>query len=96
MQAASDLELRRLATELRRRAATGDQVDAMLAEAYALVVEASVRTLGLRPYDVQMTAAVALHHRNVIEMQTGEGKTLAAVAPAFLNALTGKGVHILT
>jgi len=70
--------------------------DDLLPEAFALVREAARRTIGLRPFDVQIAGGLALHHGKVVEMQTGEGKTLAAVAPAFLNALTGRGVHILT
>jgi preprotein translocase subunit SecA len=68
----------------------------LLAEAFALVREATVRVLGIRPFDVQVIAAIALHQGKVAEMQTGEGKTLAAVMPAYLNALNGKGVHVLT
>ncbi|MNK97781.1 preprotein translocase subunit SecA [compost metagenome] len=71
-------------------------MDELLVDAYALVCEAAKRKLGLQPYDVQIMAAIALHERFVIEQHTGEGKTLSAVMPAYLNALTGKGVHVLT
>jgi len=92
----SDQSLRERAAQLRRRARSGEVLDGLLEESFALVREVSRRVLGLRPYDVQILAGLALHRGEVVEMQTGEGKTLAAVAPAFLNALTGRGVHILT
>ena len=71
-------------------------LDAVLEDAFALVREASERVLGMRPFDVQLIGGIALHEGNVAEMKTGEGKTLVAVAPAYLNALTGRGVHIVT
>ena len=71
-------------------------LSSLLVEAYALVREASERMIGLRPFNVQVLAAIALHEGKIVEMNTGEGKTLAAVMPAYLNALTGKGIHILT
>jgi preprotein translocase subunit SecA len=72
------------------------RLDGYIEEAFALAAEAAWRVLGMRPYDVQMIAGMALHHGKLIEMQTGEGKTLAAVMPAYLHGLRGKGVHILT
>ena len=78
------------------RARDGADLDALLINAFALVREASRRVLGMRPFDVQVIAGIAMHRARLVEMQTGEGKTLAAVAPAYLNALTGQGVHILT
>ena len=98
--AESDDDLRARAADIRSRAIAGtdgeDPLEELLVEVFALVREAADRTIGLRPYDVQMLAGVALGRGYLIEMQTGEGKTLAAVAPACLQALTGEGVHILT
>ncbi len=74
----------------------GEHLEVLLPRAYALVCETAARTVAMRPFDVQMVAAVALHRGKVIEMQTGEGKTLAATLPAYLNALTSHGVHVLT
>ena len=93
---ATDERLRDLSLELRARARNGTPLNDLEVEAYALVREASERTLGLRPFDVQVLAGLALHRGTLVEMQTGEGKTLAAVLPAYLNALTGRGVHVLT
>lgn len=81
---------------LQKEAKTGTPLDELLVDAYALVCEAAKRKLDLQPYDVQIMAAIALHERFVIEQHTGEGKTLSAVMPAYLNALTGEGVHVLT
>ncbi|GIO63253.1 accessory Sec system translocase SecA2 [Paenibacillus cineris] len=81
---------------LQKEATSGTPLDELLVDAYALVCEAAKRKLGLQPYDVQIMAAIALHERFVIEQHTGEGKTLSAVMPAYLNALTGEGVHVLT
>ncbi len=81
---------------LKKEAESGTSLDELLVDAYALVCEAAKRTLGLSPYDVQIMAAIALHERLLIEQHTGEGKTLSAVMPAYLNALTGEGVHVLT
>jgi preprotein translocase subunit SecA len=91
-----DNRLRELSGELRRRASGGAPAEELITEAFALCREASRRVLGMRPFDVQLLAGVALHYGTLVEMQTGEGKTLAAVAPAYLNALYGKGVHVLT
>ena len=81
---------------LKERVAGGETLDSILPEAFALVREAAKRTLGQRPFDVQLIGGMALHHGAVAEMMTGEGKTLAAVAPTYLNALTGKGAHVVT
>jgi len=84
------------AATLRARAAGGEPLDNLLPETFALVREVSRRLLGLRPYDMQLLGGIGLHRGRVVQMQTGEGKTLAAVAPAVLNALGGRGVHVLT
>ncbi len=91
-----DEELRKLAASLRERARSGASPDDLLIEVFGLAREAAGRVLGMRPFDVQMMAGVALSRGKLVEMQTGEGKTLAAVPPACLNALMGSGVHILT
>ncbi|QMV44657.1 preprotein translocase subunit SecA [Cohnella cholangitidis] len=82
--------------KLKNKAQSGVPLDDLLVEAFAIAGETASRVLGMRPFDVQYTAGTALHERNLVEMQTGEGKTLSAVMPAYLNALQGKGVHILT
>lgn len=92
----SDDQLRGRAQTLRRRASTGANADELLIDVFALVREIADRVLSMRPYDVQILAGLALHRGKLIEMQTGEGKTLAAVAPACLEALSGRGVHLLT
>ncbi|MFD0589365.1 DEAD/DEAH box helicase [Paenibacillus sp. GCM10027627] len=81
---------------LKTEAKSGTPLDKLLVDAYALVCEAANRTLGLQPYDVQIMAAIALHEGCLVEQHTGEGKTLSAVLPAYLHALTGEGVHVLT
>ncbi|WEK55872.1 MAG: accessory Sec system translocase SecA2 [Candidatus Cohnella colombiensis] len=91
-----DGKLQAKAAELRDQALNNVPLDELLVEAYALVCEAAWRKLRMRPYDVQIMAGLALHEGNLIEMQTGEGKTLAAVLSAYLNALPGRGVHVLT
>jgi len=96
LQALGDGALAERAQALRAEARRGTLLDAIQVRAYALVREVARRTLGLRPFDEQVLAALALHRGAVVEMQTGEGKTLAAVMPAFLNALSGHGLHILT
>ena len=93
---ASDDELIKKASELKVKATDQVQLDSLLPEAFALVREASKRTLGLRHFDVQILGGIALHEGQVAEMATGEGKTLVAILPAFLNALTGDGVHVVT
>ncbi len=92
----SDTELRGETDRLRKRLADGATLDELLPEAFAAVREASARTLGLRHFDVQLMGGAALHLGNIAEMKTGEGKTLVATAPAYLNALSGKGVHVIT
>ncbi|HEY9063296.1 MAG TPA: accessory Sec system translocase SecA2 [Pseudobacteroides sp.] len=92
----SDNELKGMAAGIRAKVKDGTPLEDVLVEAYALGREVSHRTLGMRHYDVQLLAGAALHEGKIVEMQTGEGKTLAAVLPAYLNSLTGKGVHILT
>jgi preprotein translocase subunit SecA len=92
----ADSRLKELSSELTSRARTGIRLDDLLADAFALGREVSSRVLGMRHFDVQVFGGIALHQGKLVEMQTGEGKTLAAVPPAYLNALTGRGVHVLT
>jgi len=92
----SDGELRTKTDELRQRVADGEALEALLPEAFAAVREASKRTLEMRHFDVQLVGGIALHEGMIAEMRTGEGKTLVATLPAYLNALTGRGVHIVT
>ena len=96
MKEESDEGLLRLSTDLRRRAENGESLDHLLPEAFALVREASLRTIGLRHYDVQLIGAMALHDGCVAEMKTGEGKTLVSTAAGYLNALAGNNVHVVT
>eukprot|EP00252_Welwitschia_mirabilis_P010931 TRINITY_DN24620_c0_g1_i1.p1 TRINITY_DN24620_c0_g1~~TRINITY_DN24620_c0_g1_i1.p1 ORF type:complete len:1037 (+),score=240.06 TRINITY_DN24620_c0_g1_i1:99-3209(+) len=96
MSAMSDESLRAKTSEFRERYNNGESLDFLLPEAFAVVREASKRVLGLRPFDVQLIGGMVLHKGEIAEMKTGEGKTLVAVLPAYLNALTGKGVHIVT
>jgi len=95
-QTFTDAELREETDRLRARHADGEKLDDLLPEAFAAVREASSRTLGMRHFDVQLMGGAALHLGNISEMKTGEGKTLVATAPAYLNALGGKGVHVIT
>ena len=92
----SDDELRAKTEEFRERLASGETLDDILHEAFAVVREASRRTLGMRPFDVQVMGGIVLHEGKIAEMKTGEGKTLAATMPVYLNALEGKGVHVVT
>ncbi|WP_167132325.1 preprotein translocase subunit SecA [Paramicrobacterium chengjingii] len=92
----SDEELKNETAELRERYENGEKLDHLLPEAFAAVREASKRTLGMRPFDVQVMGGAALHLGNIAEMKTGEGKTLVATLPAYLNAITGRGVHVIT
>ena len=92
----TDEELRAETDKFRERVKDGESLDIMLPEAFAVVREASKRTLGKRHYDVQLMGGAALHLGNIAEMKTGEGKTLVATLPAYLNALSGQGVHIVT
>ena len=94
--AKSDAELRALTDEYKERHADGESLDDLLPEAFATVREAARRTLGQRHFDVQLMGGAALHLGNIAEMKTGEGKTLVATLPAYLNALTAKGVHVIT
>ena len=92
----SDEQLRAKSDEFKSRLAAGETLDDLLPEAYAVVREAAKRTLGQRHYDVQIMGGAALHLGNIAEMRTGEGKTLVATLPSYLNALSGKGVHVVT
>ena len=92
----SDAELREETEKFKARLADGETLDRLLPEAFAAVREASKRTIGKRHFDVQIMGGAALHQGNVAEMRTGEGKTLVATLPSYLNALTGKGVHVIT
>ncbi|MBT0770309.1 preprotein translocase subunit SecA [Kineosporia sp. J2-2] len=92
----SDTELREETERFKARFADGESLDALLPEAFATVREAAKRTLGQRHFDVQLVGGAALHSGNIAEMKTGEGKTLVATAPAYLNALAGGGVHVIT
>jgi preprotein translocase subunit SecA len=92
----TDEELRGETAELRARHEAGETLDQLLPEAFAAVREAAKRTLGQRPYDVQIMGGAALHLGNIAEMRTGEGKTLVATLPSYLNAIAGKGVHVVT
>ncbi|NLL51051.1 MAG: preprotein translocase subunit SecA, partial [Eubacteriaceae bacterium] len=96
ISALSDKELRNKTTEFQRRLQEGETEDDLLTEAFAVVREAAKRTVGMRPFDVQLLGGIVLHEGNIAEMKTGEGKTLVATLPAYLNALSGKGVHIVT
>src|SRR5215475_520673 len=92
----SDAELRAKTTEFRERLAKGETLNDLLVEAFATVREAAKRTLGQRPFDVQLKGGMVLHQGKIAEMKTGEGKTLVATLPVYLNALEGKGVHVVT
>ena len=95
-QALSDEELRAKTEEFKQRYQGGEDLDALLPEAFAAVREAAWRVLGMKPFRVQLIGGIVLHQGRIAEMKTGEGKTLVATLPAYLNALTGKGVHIVT
>jgi len=96
MQALSDDELRGQTAAFRARLAAGEKLDALLPEAFATVREAAVRVLGMRHFDVQLIGGMVLHDGKIAEMKTGEGKTLVATLPVYLNALPGRGVHVVT
>ncbi len=96
MQALSDAELRAKTDEFRARLAAGAKLDSLMVEAFAVVREAGRRVLGMRHFDVQLIGGMVLHKGMITEMKTGEGKTLVATLPSYLNALSGKGVHIVT
>src|ERR1700745_942398 len=91
----SDADLRGQNTEFRERLAKGETLDDVLVEAFAVVREAAKRTLGQRHFDVQLKGGMVLHQGKIAEMKTGEGKTLVATLPVYLNALEGKGVHVV-
>jgi len=92
----SDEQLRGKADEFRARLAKGETLDDLLPEAFAVVREGSKRVFKMRHFDVQMLGGISLHNGKVAEMRTGEGKTLTATLPVYLNALSGKGVHLVT
>jgi preprotein translocase subunit SecA len=96
LQALDDAQLKQKTEEFRQRFADGETLEQLLDEAFAVCREASVRTLGLRHYDVQLVGGMILHNNQITEMRTGEGKTLVATLPAYLNAISGQGVHIVT
>src|ERR1700744_4669641 len=94
--AMSDEELRAMTPAFRTRLEKGESLDDLLPEAFAVVREAAKRTLGQRHFDVQLVGGMVLHKGNIAEMKTGEGKTLVATLPTYLNALAGDGVHVVT
>jgi preprotein translocase subunit SecA len=96
MERLHDSDLKAKTEEFRERLAGGETIDDLLPEAFAVVREVSRRTLGMRPFDVQIMGGIVLHEGKIAEMKTGEGKTLAATMPVYLNALEGKGVHVVT
>ena len=96
ISALSDEELKAKTQEFKDRLEKGETLDDLLVEAFAVVREAAKRVLGMRHFRVQLIGGVILHQGRIAEMRTGEGKTLVSTAPAYLNALTGKGVHIVT
>jgi preprotein translocase subunit SecA len=96
MKALSDAQLKAKTDEFKKRLADGETIDDLLPEAFAVVREASTRVLGMTPYYVQLLGGIALHNGNIAEMKTGEGKTLVATMPLYLNALSGQGAHLVT
>src|SRR5207344_3264135 len=92
----SDADLKAKTATFKERVGNGEDLDAVLPEAFAIVREAGKRTLQMRHFDMQLVGGMALHHGKIAEMRTGEGKTLVATLPAYLNALAGRGVHIVT
>ena len=96
IQKLSDDQLRGKTAEFKQRLENGEELDDLLPEAFAVVREASARALGMRPFDVQLIGGIVLHQGKIAEMKTGEGKTLVATMPIYLNALSGKGVHLVT
>ena len=96
MEALSDDELRGKTDEFKERVQNGESLDHILPEAFAVVREAASRTLGMKHYREQLIGGIVLHQGRISEMKTGEGKTLVATLPAYLNALSGNGVHIVT
>ena len=96
LEGLSDAELAAKTVEFKERLANGEELDDLAFEAFAAVREAAKRALGMRPFDVQVMGAIALHEGDIAEMKTGEGKTLVATMPLYLNALPGNGVHLVT
>ena len=96
LQTLSDAEIQDKTAELKNKLATGSNLDSLLSEAFAVIREASVRVYGMRPFDVQLTGATVLHQGKIAEMRTGEGKTLTSTLATYLNAITGRGVHVIT
>ncbi|MGA9572421.1 MAG: preprotein translocase subunit SecA, partial [Lysobacterales bacterium] len=96
IKALSDEELKAKTAEFKARFADGETLEAMLPEAFATVREASIRTLGLRHYDVQLIGGIVLHEGKIAEMKTGEGKTLMSTLACYLNAISGNSVHVVT
>jgi len=96
MEALSDLELQAKTAEFKQRVEEGESLDSLLVEAFAVVRSASIRVFGMRHFDVQLIGGMILNENKIAEMRTGEGKTLTATLPAYLNALSGKGVHVIT
>ena len=96
VQSLSDADLAARTPALRQRLANGENLDDLLPDAFATVREAAKRTLGERPFDVQLMGGMVLHRGMIAEMKTGEGKTLCSTLPVYLNALTEKGVHVVT
>jgi preprotein translocase subunit SecA len=92
----SDEQLRGKTAEFKQRVAKGESLDDLLPEAFAVIREAARRVLGLRHFDVQLLGGIILHSGQIAEMKTGEGKTLVATLPSYLNALSGKGAHVIT
>ncbi len=92
----SDIQIKNKTNDLKQTLKNGKKLDEILPDAFALVREAAVRTLGQRHYDVQVLGGIALHNGKIAEMKTGEGKTLVSTLAAYLNAISGKGVHIVT
>ena len=96
MEKLTDTELRHKTDEFKKRFQEGESLDSLLPEAFAVVRGASKRVLGMRHFDVQLIGGIILHQGRIAEMKTGEGKTLVATLPVYLNALTGEGVHVIT
>ena len=96
MERLSDSQLQEKTSEFKARLSKGESLDYLLPEAFSVVREAAKRVLGMYPYDVQVLGAIVLHQGDIAEMKTGEGKTLTATMPTYLNALTGKGVFVIT
>ena len=95
-KALSEEQLRGKTAEFKQRLAQGETLDDLLPEAFAAIREAADRVLGMRPYPVQLSGGIVLHQGRIADMITGEGKTLVAILPCYLNALTGRGVHVVT